>query len=143
LVRNFCVFSNNPLLDRSPHYRSVSSRQLLRSVRDLIHRGAVLVNHPLYGNFRPYQQPFRTLIVEMSDTSGSVDFNALSLIERALAVYDDPGVRSVLPGELDPEIEADYAYVDGELVRESLRRCGLEGFLSGAERTDEQGDQEE
>lgn len=103
----------------------------------------MLVNHPLYGNFRPYQQPFRTLIVEMSDTSGSVDFNALSLIERALAVYDDPGVRGVLPGELDPEIEADYAYVDGELVRESLRRCGLEGFLSGAERMDEQGDQEE
>ncbi len=129
LVRFFCVFTNNPRLRHSPHYEATSSRQLLLSVRDRLHRGATLVNHPLYGNFRPHQQPFRSLVVEETADSRAVDVESLSLIERALSIYGASGPIA-LPGELDPSIEADYAYVDGELVRESLARCGLEALLS-------------
>ncbi|MBL3592911.1 MAG: GrdX family protein [Synergistaceae bacterium] len=133
MVRVFCVFSNNPRLAGSKQYRPVSSQEILLAVRDEIHRGSSLVNHPLYGNFRPHQQPYRTLVVEKPSSPGGVDVPSLTLIEKALALYRSYEGRIMTPGILDPSVEADYAYVDGELVRETLRHCHLEELLSEGE----------
>lgn len=133
MVRIFCVFTNNPRLAASKQFRPVSSREILFAVRDEIHRGSSLVNHPLYGNFRPHQQPYRTLIVEKPSSPGGVDVSSLTLIEKTLAIYGAYEGRIMMPGVLDPSVEADYAYVDGELVRETLRHCHLEELLSEGE----------
>ncbi|MDR1742148.1 MAG: GrdX family protein, partial [Synergistaceae bacterium] len=41
-----------------------SPLDVLIAVRDAAHRGAVLLTHPLCGNLRPYQQPFRSVLVK-------------------------------------------------------------------------------
>ena len=41
--------------------------EIVTAGRDLIHLGWQLQNHPLYGNFRPHQQPFRTLLLKKDD----------------------------------------------------------------------------
>ena len=39
------------------------ARDALTAARDRMHQGWRLANHPLYGNFRPHQQPYRSLLL--------------------------------------------------------------------------------
>lgn len=39
------------------------ARDVLITARDRVHQGWRLANHPLYGNFRPHQQPYRSLLL--------------------------------------------------------------------------------
>ncbi|WP_165064623.1 GrdX family protein [Desulfovibrio sp. ZJ200] len=63
------LITNNPLFStRSPAGLDVrlvddDARAVLIRARDLVHRGWRLANHPLYGNFRPHQQPYRSIVL--------------------------------------------------------------------------------
>ena len=78
---------------------------------------------PLYGNFKPNQQPYRTLVLHRPD-NGAVDMESLSLIESAITFYGASPVRR-LPGELPPETDADFRYLDFVLMEDTFRACGL------------------
>ena len=54
-----------------------------------------------------------------------MDLESLSLIENAVAVYKSCEDRMLLPESLDEPTRADYAFIDGELMRESLERYGM------------------
>jgi hypothetical protein len=98
---------------------------VLVTARDLIHKGHVLLTHPLYGNFLPNQQPFRTLILSAPEQEGAVDQNSLNLIEQALAVFRSYEGRWALPGQKKESIERDYAVIDADLMQESLLQYGF------------------
>jgi hypothetical protein len=53
-----------------------------------------------------------------------VDLESLSLIDSAVTVYRGC-VRLPLPEDLDAAVCRDYAFVDFELMRESLERYGV------------------
>lgn len=63
------LITNNPLFStHSPAGLDLrllddSARAVLICARDLVHKGWRLANHPLYGNFRPHQQPYRSLVL--------------------------------------------------------------------------------
>lgn len=99
-----------------------SSMDVFVAVRDLVHRGCLLLTHPLYGNLRPHQQPFRSILLE--EREGLVDLDSLSWIEEAVAVYRAEEGRVPLPDALPEGTRADYAFIDAELMRESLERYG-------------------
>ena len=46
------------------------ARDALTMARDRVHQGWRLANHPLYGNFRPHQQPYRSLLLLPPSPSG-------------------------------------------------------------------------
>lgn len=98
---------------------------MLVKSRDLIHRGYTLLTHPLYGNFLPNQQPFRTLVLSQPETDGAVDPDSLALIEDAMSVFRKYEGRWALPGQKKASIEEDYAVIDADLVEQSLRSYGL------------------
>ena len=100
-----------------------SSLDVLIRVRDGVHRGDRLLTHPLCGNLRPYQQPFRSVLIE-EHPGELVDLDSLSLIEEAVAVYKACEGRLLLPENLSEETRADYAFIDAELMRESLEQYG-------------------
>ena len=100
-----------------------SSLDVLIRVRDGVHRGDRLLTHPLCGNLRPYQQPFRSILIE-EHPGELVDLDSLSLIEEAVAVYKACEGRLLLPENLTEETRADYAFIDAELMRESLEQYG-------------------
>lgn len=104
-----------------------SSWDVLIKVRDMIHLGWKLLSHPLYGNLRPYQQPFRSAILsyESGDNSASVDEYSLTLLDNALSIYRSCSDRLLLRGVLPSATEDDYATIDFELMKESLDRYGL------------------
>lgn len=63
------LITNNPFFSsRSPagldlRFLDDDARAVLICARDLAHKGWRLVNHPLYGNFRPHQQPYRSIVL--------------------------------------------------------------------------------
>ena len=108
---------------RSGRFVEGSSLDVLVAVRDSVHLGACLLTHPLCGNLRPYQQPFRSVLIE--ERPGElVDLDSLSMIEEAVAVYEACRGRLLMPSSLDENKRADYAFIDAELMRDSLERYG-------------------
>ena len=106
---------------KSGEYVKGSSLDVLIRVRSLVHSGSIILTHPLCGNLRPNHQPFRSVIVD--ELHGSADLVSLSVIESAVSVYQSSSL--ILPDELDNASRADYAYIDAELMRESLGQYGL------------------
>jgi hypothetical protein len=120
----FRLITNNAELYnsvRAAEYINGSSLDVLLSVRTRIHLGSILLTHPLCGNLRPNRQPFRSVIID--EVQGSVDIYSLKLIEEAVSVYRSCEVLS--PESVDELTRKDYAYVDSELMRESLKQYGL------------------
>lgn len=125
------LFTNNPLIETkvtAKHCRvqfiKGTSLEVLLSLRDAVHLGGKLLTHPLYGNLRPYQQPFRTVLAE--DIKGKCDFESLSLLENAIDVYQSCIDRLVKPLDLSGELRADYEFVDFELMRESFAQYRIQ-----------------
>jgi hypothetical protein len=100
-----------------------ASLDVLIAARDAVHLGASLLTHPLCGNLRPHQQPFRSVLIE-ENPGALVDLESLSLIDSAVTIYRGCE-RLPLPEDLDAGVRKDYAFVDFELMRESLERYGV------------------
>ncbi len=98
-----------------------SSLDVLVHVRSHVHLGSKILTHPLCGNLRPNHQPFRSVIID--ENSGLVDLDSLSLIEDAVRVYQS--CKVITPKEIDEATLKDYAYIDSELMKESLLQFSL------------------
>ena len=98
-----------------------SSLDVLIRVRSLVHLGSKIITHPLCGNLRPNHQPFRSVLID--SLKGPAEMESLSIIEEAVHVYES--CKLITPNELDEDTRADYAYIDSELMRESLEQYGL------------------
>ncbi|NLL36446.1 MAG: GrdX protein, partial [Fretibacterium sp.] len=121
------LYTNNEALAscvKNGRFVRGSSFDVLVAVRDSIHLGSRLLTHPLCGNLRPYQQPFRSILLR--ELPGEpTDLESLSMIENAVVIYKSCEERLILPENLDEYKFADYAFIDGELMKESLERYGL------------------
>ena len=118
------LITNNPALYQDIKNSELiegSSLDVLIHVRSLVHLGSLLLTHPLCGNLRPNHQPFRSVIVD--EKNGLADLDSLSLIEEAVRIYQS--CRLILPDELNESTRNDYAYIDSELMKESLEQYGL------------------
>ncbi|MBQ4468841.1 MAG: GrdX family protein [Synergistaceae bacterium] len=117
------ITNNKDLLDNvsSGEFINGSSLDVLVCVRSLVHFGSKILTHPLCGNLRPNHQPFRSIIIDK--TSGLVDLESLTLIEEAVHVYES--CKLITPQELDEATCSDYAYIDSQLMRESLEQYRL------------------
>ncbi|MDR1875856.1 MAG: GrdX family protein [Synergistaceae bacterium] len=121
------MMTNNSALCRIvPAGRLVkgSSLDVLTAVRDAVHLGSLLLTHPLCGNLRPYQQPFRSVLMQ-ENPGALVHLESLSMIEDAVLLYRSCRDRLVFPNMLPEPLRADYAFVDFELMKESLELYGL------------------
>lgn len=113
--------------------------EVLLAGRDFLHAGWRLLHHPLYGNFRPRQQPYRSLFWRFEKNSAQTrdgvtrllaDDLSLRLLEEALALYRDhpaPG-----PAQAPPGLRAACALLDFELLRPASEQAGWPGAVPAA-----------
>jgi hypothetical protein len=101
-----------------------SSFAVLVAVRDAVHLGSRLLTHPLCGNLRPHQQPFRSVLIQ-ENPGALVHLESLAMIEDAVLIYRNCQDRLILPDMLPESLRKDYAFVDFELMRESLEAYGM------------------
>ena len=153
------LFTNNPLLLSLPHQQRLVFAQagphvaqavtsnlktphktlfvlfdadatsVLTAARDCIHKGWKLLHHPLYGNYRPYQQPYRSLVLTGPAAGiAGPDLASLQLIEEALQIYTDN--KPLAPAEAPASLLDACALLDYELMRLPLAQSGIisEGF---------------
>ena len=115
------VVTNNPLVvenlgaDIPVVYRQTSFEGLLTEVRDRIHRGAVLLTHPLSGSVKPQETPYKSVI--LLDRKGDVDERSLELIENAIQACAKFVQR---PDRFPPQADSDYQLIDWTLLDSAL-----------------------
>ncbi len=126
---SYICLTNNPAM--KDHVTSVelirsSSLDVLKRARSLVHDGWELLSSPFYGNFKPNQQPYRTLLLRKRNVVGdaSYDIQSISLIEDAVRFYESSH-KIMSTGELDENIEKDFRYLDIVLMEETFRQYGV------------------
>lgn len=123
-----CITNNNELSGclYEAQFMEAPALSVLKRGRDLIHLGWELEANPLYGNLKPNQQPYRTLVLkfEKGKSGPQIDFYSLQLIESAISVYSESKILRE-PGDMSEEIDLDYKFVDFALMEETLKNCGL------------------
>ena len=55
---------------------------VMEKLRDMIHKGSVLLTHPLSGSSKPGQTPYKSVMVHIVE--GDVDADSLLMIEDAI-----------------------------------------------------------
>ena len=84
------IITNNPrVLERygegySVVYLEKSFLDVLYHVRDGIHRGDLLLTHPLSGSVKPNETPYKSVVVEKK--KAEVDTESLMIIEDAIVM---------------------------------------------------------
>lgn len=118
-MANFYVLTNNPLArDRySPicEYRECTVEEIFVAVRDAVHKGAVLISHPLAGSLKPNENPYKTVV--LSRRKGPLDQHSLSLIEGAVAVLKKMPVKDRTYG---PQVREDFMVIDLDLLNSAI-----------------------
>lgn len=114
-------------------YFDADARAVVTAARDGIHLGWRLLHHPLYGNYRPHQQPYRSLLLASpaAKTAG-LDLESLHLIEEALIVYNEN--RTLAPSEAPASLLDACGLLDYELMRLPLEQAGVvpDGYVPPA-----------
>ena len=144
--KDVALITNNPCFQQSADSSRLelldgTPLDVLTVARDAIHLGSVLLTHPLYGNLRPNQQPFRSILLRSSrneekSSVSTVCLESILTIEEAMLLYRGYGSRLLDPERLPVAMREDYAFVDFELMRESLTSYGLlpRGHVQGGEK---------
>ncbi len=88
--------------------------------RSRILAGCRLLNHPLYGNFTPKQQPFRSLLLSCprGEHVKKTDNTSYRLVEAALERYGSHIHNLPGPEDYPENVRRDYAYLDRMLLEE-------------------------
>lgn len=124
MAGQFTVITNNPLVlenlkDRVPvAYSDVSYVELLREVRDQIHKGGRLLTHPLSGSVKPGETPYKSVM--LLSGKGDVDERSLELIENAIQAC----AKFTRKGPYRPEVDKDFQLIDWTLLESALASAG-------------------
>ena len=127
------ILTNNPLVRERCggvcplEYVQTGYEGVLRAARDAVHRGEVLLVHPLYGSVKPRETPYRSLL--LSGTEGPVDPASLEKIETALAFCRTFPERTRVFAET---ARADFARVDLALFESGLEAAAEAGQAPAA-----------
>jgi hypothetical protein len=109
-----------------------SPLEVLLAGRQFVHSGWRLLHHPLYGNFRPHQQPYRSLLLQAGLDATTTDDGltrivpdemSLRLLEEALALYQN-AARVLSPAQAPPALQEACALLDRELMLLPLDQAG-------------------
>ncbi len=97
-------------------YKDVDALEILKIGRDYIHKNYKLLTHPLYGNFRPNELFYRTIIIEESE---KLDFESLELIENSIFKIEKI-LKNTKKKNATDSILKDYAYIDFQIIKENM-----------------------
>jgi len=124
MKQNSLILTNNPLVEEKRpgklpvQFMDTDYIGVLQEARDRIHKGAVLLTHPLYGSVKPGETPYRSVLIREGGTD--VDYRSLELIESSISTCRKFRDRT---GLFRTEAVKDFQMIDL-----SLLMSGLEGF---------------
>ena len=93
-----------------------SDRDVIETVRDLVHRHHRVLTAPLAGSVKPWETPYRSVMVSVGKGT-AVDAMSLELVEFALMVIGQSRERLETT---KPSIDRDFQTVDLSLIESAL-----------------------
>lgn len=97
-------------------YKDCEPLEILKIGRDYIHQNYKLLTHPLYGNFRPHELFYRTILIKKSE---HLDPESLELIENSILKIEDI-LKKTQKRYASDEVIEDYAYIDFQIIKENM-----------------------
>ena len=125
---NFCIISNNPMVcekyPRTAKFHDVPVKGILTIVRDAVHRGAVLISHPMSGSIKPNESPYKSVV--MSDEKGELHMGSLQTIEDAIVTLRKFREKNL---EYDEGVLEDFAVIDLDLMDSAMSSLPHEYYV--------------
>lgn len=121
------VTNNNKLINK---YNDINIKiikeetieKIFEMTRDLIHKGFILISHPLAGSVKPYQNPYRSIILKKGD---KLDYQSLKNYENSYYKYQQFKSDKENNSNLSEKIKDDYQTIDLTLIDSALQSINL------------------
>jgi len=92
---------------------------VLKKVRDYIHRGHRLLTHPLSGSVKPNETPYKTVLISRFNGE-TIDVNSLSLIENSICTAEK-FIKMKNTPNWTPKILEDFKLIDFDLIYHAIK----------------------
>ena len=128
-MNKYLLITNNPkVIDKySTEHIKICFKEniedIFKEVRDYIHKGYILISHPLAGSVKPYQNPYRSIILKEND---SLDYDSLKTYENSFEKYKQFEEKKKDINDLPEKILDDYQVVDLSLIESALQSIKLD-----------------
>lgn len=119
---NYTIITNNPLVQSTYASQDIIKVKnyidVLTTARDHVHQGAKLLSHPQAGSIKPYETPYRSVLIS-NEHDLSLDINSLQHIERAIERFESLS-NSMGHREYQEETLKDFQVVDADLIKSAM-----------------------
>ena len=118
------IITNNPKIVESisgknidiSYFEKADFMEILYKARDFIHLGYKLLTHPIVSSIKPYETPYKTIVLAYNN--GEIDLESIELIENSIELsknfLDKPRRK------LTKTIDEDFRLIDYELINGSI-----------------------
>jgi len=96
----------------------VPQLDILKKVRNYIHKGNRILTHPLMGSVKPNETPYRTVCVSTEVVNG-VDLQSLEIIENAIGTTEK-FLRDFNTPKWSEKILTDFQVIDSDLIDHAI-----------------------
>ena len=118
------IITNNPKVFKEmsgknidvSYFEQADFMEILYKARDFIHLGYKLLTHPIVSSIKPYETPYKTIVLAYNN--GEIDLESIELIENSIELsknfLDKPRRK------LTKNIDEDFRLIDYELINGSI-----------------------
>ncbi len=116
------IVTNNPGLPVGKGIeieRVETLKEVLEKTRDLVQQGYRLLTHPLAGSLKPWQNPYRSIVLAEGE---NLDYRSLEVLENALERYRSfaRNKRTRESESMSEDLKEDFSTIDRELIEELM-----------------------
>lgn len=98
------------------YFEQADFMEILYKARDFIHLGYKLLTHPIVSSIKPYETPYKTIVLAYNN--GEIDLESIELIENSIELLknflDKPRRK------LTKNIDEDFKLIDYELINGAI-----------------------
>ena len=118
------IITNNPKIAEEmasknigvSYFEQSDFMEILYKARDIIHLGYKLLTHPIVSSIKPYETPYKTIVLTYNN--GEIDLESIELIENSIELsknfLDKPRRK------LTKSIDEDFRLIDYELINGAI-----------------------
>lgn len=118
LLTNNPKFLNYKKKKMEVDYRETDYLEILKTARDYIHKNFELLTHPMYGNIKPNETLYRSIVLKEGE---KLDINSVTLISDAVETFIKFNKNRKTP-EWNETVKEDFSVIDYDLVNNAIER---------------------
>ena len=116
---NFEIITNNPAVvnayPKLAKFYEIGVLEIFITVRDMVHKGAKVISHPLSGSIKPWESPYKSILVSQSPSG--LDLESLKYIENAIGAMKGRRANSSV---YTAEVLDDFRAIDLDLINSAI-----------------------